>query len=274
MKNNIKYLVTIIVAFFFVTSCEEDLKVYTPESSWVQLSSSSASSIGESSTTGQAIKVQLGAISNPDGQTFEFSVTGDSSRFTVSPTDGKIVFAPNTYEATNTVTPIDNNSSDGNAEITITLTGDNVGTGGDGIDLLSVKLTIVDDDCPIVIDDTESWIAQYDYTSSSRGLMPSNEIVLEKLSENEWYLPTTWGLNGVSWLTGSSAYDGLYVFDAVITLNTADFTCTIVGTSALTPGGDTGTYDPCTNTFSFTTLTDALFSGGAGLNRGFTLTGK
>ena len=274
MKNNIKYLVTIIVAFFFVTSCEEDLKVYTPESSWVQLSSSSASSIGESSTTGQAIKVQLGTISNPDGQTFEFSVTGDSSRFTVSPSDGKIVFAPNTYEATITVTPIDNNSSDGNAEITITLTGDNVGTGGDGIDLLSVKLTIVDDDCPIVIDDTESWIAQYDYTSSSRGLMPSNEIVLEKLSENEWYLPTTWGLNGVSWLTNNPAYDGSYVFDAVITLNTADFTCTIVGTSALTPGGDSGTYDPCTNTFSFTTLTDALFSGGAGLNRGFTLTGK
>ena len=274
MKNKIKYLVTFIVIFFFVTSCEEDLTVYTPDSSWAQLSSSTASSIGESSSTGKTIKVQLGTVSNEDGQSFEFTVTGDSSRFSVSPSDGKIVFGPKAYEATITITPIDNNISDGNAEITLTLVGDNVGTGGDGVDLTSVKLTIVDDDCPIVIDETETWIAQYDYTSSSRGLMPSNEIELEKLSENEWYLPTTWGLNGVSWLTGNSAYDGLYVFDAVITLNTADFTCTIDGLSSLTPGGDAGTYDPCTNTFTFPTLTDALFGGGAGLNRGFTLKGK
>ena len=192
MKNKIKYLVTFIVIFFFVTSCEEDLTVYTPDSSWAQLSSSTASSIGESSTTGKTIKVQLGTVSNEDGQSFEFTVTGDSSRFSVSPSDGKIVFGPKAYEATITITPIDNNISDGNAEITLTLVGDNVGTGGDGVDLTSVKLTIVDDDCPIVIDETETWIAQYDYTSSSRGLMPSNEIELEKLSENEWYLPTTW----------------------------------------------------------------------------------
>ena len=174
------------------------------------------------------------------------------------------------YEATITVTPVDNSISDGNADLTISLTGENIGVGGDGIDLTSVKLTIIDDDCPIVIDDTALWTAQYLYSLTGP---PATEIALTKVADNQWYLPTTWGYNAVSWLTGNPAYDGLYVFDAVITLNPADLTCTIEGTSGLTPGGDTGSYDPCANTFTFSSLNDELFSGG-GIDAGFTLTGK
>ena len=267
MKNNIKYLVTIIVALFFVTSCEEDLKVYTPESSWAQLSSSAASSMSESSTTGKAIKVQLGAVNNSDGQTFEFSVTGDSSRFTVSPSDGKIVFAPNSYEATITVTPIDNNSSDGNAEITVSLTGDNIGPGGDGLDLTSVKLTIIDDDCPIVIDETATWISQYDDSRAD-----ATEVVLEKLADNQWYCPTTWGYNGVANFTGIAGYAGLYPFDVTITLNPDDLTVLVEGIDGWAVGGS-GSYDPCANTITVPVLDDELFSGG-GLDKGWTLTGQ
>ncbi len=274
MKNNFKFLTTILVSLLFLTSCEEDVLVYTPESSYAHLTSSTSATMGESSTTGKTINVVLGTVSNDSGESFDFTVTGDSSRYTVTPADGKVVFSAGSYEATITVTPVDNTVSDGNADLTITLTGENVGVGGDGVDLTSVTVTIIDDDCPIVIDDTASWIAQYDYTSSTRGLMPANEIVLTKVGDNQWYLPTTWGLNGVSWLTANSAYDGRYVFEALITLNPADLTCTIDGLSSLTPGGDSGSYDPCSNTFTFASLNDALFSGGAGLDRGFTLTGK
>lgn len=273
MKNNFKYLVTVLVSLLFLTACEEDLLVYEPESSYAQLASGTASSMSESATTGKTIKVVLGAGSNTSGAIYDFNVTGDSARFTVSPSNGKVEFAAGSYEATITVTPVDNNLSDGNADLTISLTGDNIGVGGDGVDLTSVKLTIIDDDCPIVIDETASWIAQYSWTSSTRGLIPASEIVLQKVGENQWYLPTTWGLNGVSFLTNNPAYDGLYVFDAVITLNPADLTCTIEGTSTLTPGGDTGSYDPCANTFTFSSLNDELFSGG-GIDAGFTLTGK
>lgn len=269
MKNNFKFLATVLLTLLLLTSCEEDVSIYTPESSYAHLTSSTSSTMSESSTSGTTIKVVLGTVSNDSGESYEFTITGDSSRYTITPADGKVVFSAGSYESTITVTPVDNNVSDGNADLTIALTGDNVGVGGDGIDLTSVAVTIIDDDCPTVIDDTESWIAQYDYTSSVRGLMPASEIELTKLSDNEWYLPTTWGLNGVSWLTNNPVYDGLYVFDAVITLN-PDFTCTIEGLSSLTPGGNTGSYDPCANTFTFASLTDALFP----LNRGFTLTGK
>tara|TARA_Y200000002_G_C22684797_1_gene665545 strand:- start:41 stop:853 length:813 start_codon:yes stop_codon:yes gene_type:complete len=270
MKNNFKYLITVLVSLLFLTACEEDLLVYEPDSTFAQLASSTASTMSEGATTGKAIKVVLGAGSNTNGATFDFNITGDSARFTVSPSNGKVEFGAGSYEATITVTPVDNSISDGNADLTISLTGENIGVGGDGIDLTSVKLTIIDDDCPIVIDDTALWTAQYLYSLTGP---PATEIALTKVADNQWYLPTTWGYNAVSWLTGNPAYDGLYVFDAVITLNPADLTCTIEGTSGLTPGGDTGSYDPCANTFTFSSLNDELFSGG-GIDAGFTLTGK
>ena len=135
MKNNFKYLVTVLVSLLFLTACEEDLLVYEPESSYAQLASGTASSMSESATTGKTIKVVLGAGSNTSGATFDFNVTGDSARFTVSPSNGKVEFAAGTYEATITVTPVDNNLSDGNADLTISLTGENIGVGGDGVDL-------------------------------------------------------------------------------------------------------------------------------------------
>lgn len=269
MKNNFKYLATVLVSLLFLTSCEEDVLVYTPESSYAQLATSTAATMSESSADGTTINVILGG-SNASGATFDFSVTGDSSRFSVTPADGKIVFSAGSYESTITVTPLDNNVSDGNANLTISLTGENIGVGGDGVDLTSIAVTIIDDDCPIIIDDTALWTAQYVYSASGP---PATEIALTKVADNQWYLPTTWGYNAVSWLTGNPAYNGLYVFDAVITLNPADLTCTIEGTSSLTPGGDTGSYDPCANTFTFASLNDELFSGG-GIDAGFTLTGK
>ena len=57
MKNNFKYLVTVLVSLLFLTACEEDLLVYEPESSYAQLASSTASTMSESATTGKTIKV-------------------------------------------------------------------------------------------------------------------------------------------------------------------------------------------------------------------------
>lgn len=271
MKNYLNSLLYIVAVALIMASCEEEPLVYTPDNTYAQLSSETAVNVGESGSP-VTVKVQLGTIENTQGATFDFTITGDATRYTVTPTDGKITFDAGKYEANIVITPTNNNVADGNAVLTVSLQGTNIGAGGDSVNLVSKKITIVDDDCPITIDDTETWIAQYDYTSSTRGLMPASEIQLQKVSDNQWYLPTTWGLNGVAWLTGAAAYEGLYVFDAVITLND-DLTCLIEGTSGLTPGGDEGTYDPCTNTFSFSKLNDELFSGG-GLDRGFTLTGK
>ena len=74
MKNNFKYLATVLVSLLFLTSCEEDVLVYTPESSFAQLATSTAATMSESSADGTTINVILGG-SNASGATFDFSVT-------------------------------------------------------------------------------------------------------------------------------------------------------------------------------------------------------
>ena len=75
MKNNFKYLITVLVSLLFLTACEEDLLVYEPESSYAQLASGTASSMSESATTGKTIKVVLGAGSNTSGAIYDFNVS-------------------------------------------------------------------------------------------------------------------------------------------------------------------------------------------------------
>jgi hypothetical protein len=66
-----------------------------------------------------------------------------------------------------------------------------------------------------------------------------------------------WGPNFVSWATGNPAYDGQYVYPGTIQIN-PDLSLTITGGAGYATGG-TGTYDPCTNSFSMT-LNQELFS--------------
>lgn len=267
MKNNLKFIfATFIVAALF-TSCEEELVIYTPENSYAQLGSSNPITMSENSG-GKTIIVQLGTANPSNGGTFNFNVTGDTSRFSVTPSDGVIEFQGGEIESMITITPIDNSVSDGNAELTVSLTGDNIGPAGDGLSLTSVDVTIVDDDCPTLIDETKTWVSQYAYSG-----LASTEVELTKLEENKWFCPTTWGYNGVSGITGNPGYDGLYPFDVIITLNPADNSITVEGTAGWAIGG-TGSYDPCTNSFSVAVLDDSLFNGGVGIDRGWTLTGK
>ena len=267
MKNNLKFIITTFIVAALFYSCEEELVIYTPESAYAQLDSSNPISMSENSSGGKTIKVLLGTANPSNGGTFNFNVTGDTSRFSVTPSDGVIEFQGGEIESMITITPIDNSVSDGNAELTVSLTGDNIGPAGDGLMLTSIDVTIIDDDCPTLIDETLTWISQY---ADSRA--DATVVELTKLGENQWFCPTTWGYNGVGNFTGNPAYNGLYPFDVVITLNPVDNTITVEGTAAWAVGG-TGSYDPCTNTFILAVLDDELFAGG-GKDLGWTLTGQ
>ena len=69
-------------------------------------------------------------------------------------------------------------------------------------------------------------------------------------------LDSGWGPNFVSFATGSSAYDGLYVYPCELTVN-SDGTVVVSGDGYVT--GGSGTFDACTGTISVT-LTQALFT--------------
>jgi hypothetical protein len=78
---------------------------------------------------------------------------------------------------------------------------------------------------------------------------------------NQYTIDSAWGPNFVSWVTGDSGYDGLYVYSATITIN-SDNTISVVGDDGWAIGG-TGNFDSsCKNTFSYN-IDQTLFGPGS-----------
>jgi hypothetical protein len=142
-------------------SCEEDLIIYDEGDGFVQFSSSSGS-IEEGALEPSISTVLLGAGENPDGVTVNFTVTADDpSRFTVEPADGTVTIPAGEFTADITITPVDNITVDGDMDIVIDLTTASslpVGIGGEGINFASRTVTLVDDDCPV---DINNFIGTY-----------------------------------------------------------------------------------------------------------------
>ena len=113
MKTYLK-LTIMIFAVVLMVSCEEEITVLQPlESGHVQLQTDANVSVPENDEDGASFEVQLGITSNAEGYTANFEVTSDDdTRYTVTPSNGEIYFAPNTYEASITIVPVDNIKSD------------------------------------------------------------------------------------------------------------------------------------------------------------------
>lgn len=136
------------------SSCEEDLIVYDTPNGYVQVNAETGS-IGEGSADAFVTSVLLGAASNPNGVTVNFTVAStDPSRYIVSPSSGTIEIPAGEFSADITIQPVDNLLVDGDLDIVLTLTTDNVlpiGIGGEGINAAAQTITLVDDDCPVDI---------------------------------------------------------------------------------------------------------------------------
>jgi hypothetical protein len=77
--------------------------------------------------------------------------------------------------------------------------------------------------------------------------------------ENSWDLVTIWGPDFVTTLCGGCVPAGSFPYPGSLILDPTDNTVTIEGADFYTEGG-TGTYDPCTDTFTLNIL-QSLFGG-------------
>jgi len=154
MKKNIKLLFVLVAIIIANVSCDDATDLYTPGDGFVQFSTTSGS-VQESADPIQAT-VLLGAIENTSGVTVNFTVTSDDpSRFTVSPASGTLEIPAGEYSGVITIAPISNLEVDGNVDLTITLDPSSsvgVGIGGEGVNNNTAAFTVIDDDCPIDID--------------------------------------------------------------------------------------------------------------------------
>jgi hypothetical protein len=267
MKNNFKYLIALFTVVLF-TSCEEELKTWESSAPFAQLVSDATVTITEPNSV--SIPVILGVDAsgtNSSGFSVGFTVTsdGDSSRYTVSPADGMLTFDPNSYEASITVSGVDNIVTDGDVSITITLNQAGGGVAGEGNFLVSKTVIVADDDCPTV------FAASYNGNTSNSGYCPTGcspyTITPQVLSDTELYLETAWGYTYISAVYSNSNYDGLYLNAGILTLN-ADFSVSGIDQYGYTMTGD---YVACSDTWTYT-WDDQLAP--FGRNKGVDVTGS
>jgi hypothetical protein len=141
--------------------------------------------------------------------------------------------------------------TDGKSAILKLSAGDGINVGGaDTFTLNLFKL------CPYTGLNTTSYVATVFAFDEEA---PSYNVTLTPVpgTTNQWTVTTGWGTTFVSWATGNSGYDGLYVYSGTITLN-SDFTIDFDGDSSWATGG-TGEFSPCTQVFTYT-LSQALFT--------------
>lgn len=256
MKTYLK-LTIMIFAVVLMVSCEEEITVLQPlESGHVQLQTDANVTVPENDEDGASFKVQLGITSNADGYTANFEVTSDDdTRYTVTPSNGEIYFAPNTYEASITIVPVDNIKSDGSVEVTLTLTNDNAGVYAND-ELNSVELTITDNDCPTVI--AEEYTAEVYLNVSGTLYGPQTHTVTPVEitgMDNTYYIANLWGTDYINWAFGyTNAGVPEYAYETLLTIEEdMSVTFTPQNTAGLTYAGEpdpiatggTGTYAAC-----------------------------
>ncbi len=154
-----KYLVLLLIAFVCFTSCEEDLIVYDTPNGFLQVAAETAS-VTENDPSDVVTTFLYGGSSNVSGITVNYTVTGDTSRFNLTPSTGSVEIPAGEFSASIVLTAIDNFASDGNEDVVITISDGSlpVGIGGEGNFSVSKTITIIDDDCPITIND---WVGTY-----------------------------------------------------------------------------------------------------------------
>lgn len=160
MKNTIiTRIAFLVVTLLLFTKCEEQKNIILDVGDgFVQFESSAVDIVENSATPVTATVLFGGDLSkNTDGITVNFEViSDDNTRYTVSPAGGSVTIPAGESSADITITPVDNVLVDGNAEVTVKLLDTSslpVGIGGENTNFNELVITIVDNDCPVAIND-------------------------------------------------------------------------------------------------------------------------
>lgn len=141
--------------------CENAEPVILETSGFLQMQNSSASII-ENVTDPITATVVLGGTASSSDITVNYTVSSsDDSRYTISPSTGTVTIPAGEFTADIQLFTVDNFDVDGDVDVIIELDSTNslpVGIAGEGLKSNSQTITVVDNDCPIEIND---WVGVY-----------------------------------------------------------------------------------------------------------------
>jgi hypothetical protein len=162
MKKIIKYTaLSLIVLGAF--GCEEK-EVLFNSSRYVQVGNSAGISVGEDATTPLTSTFILSGPQKTD-VTVNFTTSSENdARYVVLPASRSVTIPAGEVTGEITFMPVDNFDTDGNLEVVVTIEESSslpVGIAGQGLYAISRTFTIIDNDCPITIND---WVGTYSVT--------------------------------------------------------------------------------------------------------------
>lgn len=244
-KSFIKFTSAIgltLVTLLTIVSCGdfEPVILDAPEGGFLQVESE-LGSFSESDTQ-TSIKVLYGGQSNDNGITVKYTLESDDPSRYVDVTGGTLEIPAGQFSGEIILQPVDNFATDGNLNIVLTLSSESsvaVGLAG-GANNVSQTLTLIDDDCPISIND---WVGTYTVQEVfSEGGVNAGLSLANAFGEAyqiELSLDPT-DANGIRLIAKNSAGYNTYLDDNVVI-----------------------TFDTCSGTISFSQdpLNIALFAG-------------
>ncbi|MFD1062092.1 hypothetical protein ACFQ1Q_02445 [Winogradskyella litorisediminis] len=147
MKKILKSILCVAV-IASLSSCDNEQIIYD-NATFVQISGSPSISTTENSGETLSVTAILGEPQATD-ITVNFDVTGDASRYTLTPGPSVTIPAGQTSGSLS-FSPIDDDDINGDVDIVFTLSSSNtlpIGIGGEGANAVSKTITIVDDNVP------------------------------------------------------------------------------------------------------------------------------
>jgi len=233
MRNKL-YSVLALCAMVLVSACG-DHEVPTFTSDFIAFK-------GGSRTVSEADPAfDILVTSSAPGAASSVSLGGSAVEGTDYTVSATTVTSGSDYTTTIRVTPIDNVALDGTKTVELTLTDGGFPGGAAG---KVYTVTILDDDCPTEVS------GSYAATGAALGGNPPDFTMTTTPvagSDNSWDIDTVWGPNFVGWATGDDGFNGRFLYPGTLTIN-ADRSVDFTGTR----GTGTGTYDPCSDTFTLT----------------------
>lgn len=180
MKNFIK--ITFIFSLLILVGCDEYENPTYDGGDFIQLENGSTEAIVENS--GDVVEIDV-LLSSPQVSetTVNFDITGDVSRYLLTPSSGSISIPAGMTSATLSFEAIDNDDIDGDIDIEVSLSATSslpVGIGGEGVENSSKIITIVDDNVPcndyVVTVTTDRWGSEnsWEITDSTGTIIASD----------------------------------------------------------------------------------------------------
>lgn len=197
MKNIFKSLICLFALALLATSCDEDETTYIPldypNDAFVAFEESIIS-VPEGSPTDIIVEVFLATINQNDNVTVDFEISSSNAilgtHYEIVDNKSQFSIESGKYSDDIRIRLIDNTDTDGNKELTITLTSNSSGAniGYLGPDALgsSFVLKIIDDDCPVEL------VGEYNEISETQPFNVPGLTTIDKIeagaNANEYWI--------------------------------------------------------------------------------------